>query len=248
MNAASVANEFAKMRHHKVGVIAAVMVIAVVALTVATATASPGFYPDEPGAWNHLLARASLAVPLTSPLMVAVLASRHVDIEHQGGGWLLAAASGLTPGRMCRSKFVALGAVVAAATLAPSLLVLGFGGLLGISAPLPAGRWLGFVLCMTAVNLVLLAFHIVLAAKVENQLISVGTGALGTLIAMFSPGLPPSFAHATPWGYYGLAHAAGYEGTRLVSLPIAYPSIAALSAVAGGLFFLITHRFDRQEA
>jgi hypothetical protein len=248
VNAAAVANEFAKMRHHKVGVITAVTVIAVVALTVVNATASPGFYPGEPGAWNHLLARVSAAVPMTSPLMVAVLASRHVDIEHQGGGWLLAAASGLTPGGMCRSKFIALGAIVAAVTVAQSLLVVGSGAMLGISDPLPAGRWLGFVLCMAAVNLVLLALHIVVAAKVENQLIGMGIGAIGTLIAMFAPGLPAAFAHVTPWGYYALAQAAGYEGTRLVPLPIAYPSIAALTAVTGVLFVLTTHRFDRQEA
>ena len=117
MIGAAAANEFAKMRHHKVGVIAAFMVVAVTALSVAGALGS-GIDAASPDAWNGLLAGMSTSVPLLSPLLLAVLASRHVDIEHQGGGWLLSTTSGLTPGGLCRSKFLALGLIVAAATWA----------------------------------------------------------------------------------------------------------------------------------
>ncbi|WOF21926.1 ABC transporter permease [Microbacterium betulae] len=243
------AGEFAKMRHLRIGLIAAAMVIAVVVLALYTVVSSPGFSPDEAGAWNALLAGMSLGIPLVSPLLLAVLASRQTDIEHQGNGWLLQSTSGLTPGAVCRAKLIALGSIVTAVTLGTGIIVLGAGRLLaGIRVSLPLGHWSGFILCMLVVNLAVLALHILLSAKVENQLVALGIGALGCVAAVFSQGLPATLAHVTPWGYYALARAADYEGDRFVALPLSYPSILVLAIIVGGLFLLFTHRFDRQEA
>ena len=79
MNARAVANEFAKMRHLKVGLIAVVMVLG---LSLFAVVSSPDFDPATPQAWNALLAGISLGIPLLSPLLLAVLASRQTDIEH----------------------------------------------------------------------------------------------------------------------------------------------------------------------
>ncbi|WP_229119467.1 ABC transporter permease [Enemella evansiae] len=245
----AMANEFAKMRHLGVGVIAMVMILAVLVLSLFTVVSTPEFDPDESSAWNALLAGMSLGIPLTAPLLLAVLASRQTDIEHQGNGWLLQATTGVTPGGVCRAKLLALGIVVTAITLAQNLSVLVAGKLLvGISIPLPLGHWAGFAACMLGINLVVLALHIVISAKVENQLVALGIGVLGALLGAFSQGLPPAYAHLTPWGYYALAQAAGYEGGTIVALPLSYLSVAGLTVVSAVLFWLITHRFDRQEA
>lgn len=248
MNARAVANEFAKMRHLRVWLVMAVMVIAILGLSALTALSGPEFDVAYPGAWNVLLAGMSLAFPMVAPLLLAVLASRQVDIEHQGNGWLLSATSGVTPGGLCRSKLVSLGILVTGATLVASLLVLALGTLTGIEAPMPTVHWAGFTLCMVVVNLVVLAVQVLLSAKIENQLVALGIAVLGTLIAVFSKGFPPAFAHVTPWGYYSLAEAAGYQGAEIQTLPLSYPSIAALAVIAGLLFGLITGRLDRQEA
>src|SRR5690606_10354226 len=113
-----------------------------------------------PDAWNALLAGMSLAVPMISPLLLAVLASRQTDIEYQGNGWLWQATAGVAPGRVCRGKFAALGLVVTVVTLGTSLLVLATGKLLiGLVAPVPLGHWVGFTVCVLVVHLVLLALH-----------------------------------------------------------------------------------------
>lgn len=249
MNARAVVSEFAKMRHLRVGLVAAVMVLAVLGLSLYTVVSSPTFSPDAPSAWNGLLAGMSLGIPLISPLLLAVLASRQTDIEHQGNGWLLQATSGLTPGGMCRAKFTALGLVVAASTIGTSLFVLVTGKLLvEIVPPVPLGHWAGFTGCMLVVNLVVLAGHILLSAKIDNQLVALGIGILGCILAVFSQGLPAVAAHATPWGYYALAMAADYQGSGFVALPLPYPSIAVLAVVVGVIFTIITYRFDHQEA
>lgn len=245
----AVANEFAKMRHLKVGVIAVLMVLGVLALSLFAVISSPDFDPETPQAWSALLAGMSLGIPLLSPLLLAVLASRQTDIEHQGHGWLLQSTAGITPGGVCRAKLVALGLIVSVVTLGTSLIVLASGkGLAGILPPAPLGHWAGFTLCMLVVNLAVLALHILLSAKVENQLVALGVGVLGCILAVFSQGLPAAAAHVTPWGYYTLAQAAGYEGDAIQALPIAYPSIAVLAVVVGVAFAVLTVRFDRQEA
>lgn len=249
MSATAVANEFAKMRHLKVGLIAVFMVIAILGLTMMGLLSDPAFDPADTAAWHSLLAGMSLGTPLIAPLLLAVLASRQTDIEHQGNGWLLQTTSGLTPGAVCRAKFFSLGVIVVVVTAAVSLGALTIGrALVGISAPLPAGHWAGFTVCVLVVNLVLLAGHILLAAKVENQLIGLGIAVLGTLLGLFSQNLPEVLAHITPWGYYALAEAANYQDGVMVALPISYPSFAGLAIVASVVFVVLTSRFDRQEA
>lgn len=249
MNARAVANEFAKMRHLKVGLFATVMVLGVLALSLFAIVSSPDFDPETPDAWNALLAGLSLGLPLLCPLLLAVLASRQTDIEHQGNGWLLQSTSGITPGALCRAKLIALGIVVAAATTLTSIIALMLGKVLaGILPPAPLGHWAGFTVCMIAINLAVLALHLLLSAKVENQLVALGIGVLGCILAVFSQGLPAVAAHITPWGYYALAQAAGYEGDQIQPLSIAYPSVLALVAIVAALFAILTARFDRQEA
>lgn len=239
--------EFAKMRRLRVGVIASLLVVVVVALSLFTAFASPALDPADPGAWNVLLAGMSLAIPLASPLLVSVLASRQVDMEHTGGGWTLTATSGYTAGHICRAKLAALSVVVAAATCIASALVMGAGRLLvGITVPPPLPQWLGFTACVMLVNLAVLALQVVVSARVENQLVALGVGVLGTLVAVFSQGIPAALAHATPWGYYALSRAADYVGSEIVALPLAYPSVLILWAVVTVLFLGVTARFDRQ--
>ncbi|MFC0673845.1 ABC transporter permease [Brachybacterium hainanense] len=243
------ANEFAKMRHLRVGLIATILVVAVLGLSLIGVVSDPTFDPAAAGAWLSMLAGLSLGIPLVAPLLLAVLASRQVDIEHQGSGWLLQTTAGLAPGIVCRAKFCALGAVVLLATLATSLVSLALGRVLaGISAPPPLGHWAGFTACILVVNLTLLAAHVLLAALVENQLIGLGLAVLGTLLGLFSKNLPEVLAHLTPWGCYALAEAASYRDGELVALPISYPSFVALGVLGGAVFTLVTSRFDRQEA
>lgn len=248
MRTRAAVNEFAKMRHLQIVPLASALVVAVVGLSVFTAVSNPAFADPAQRSWEALLAGMSFSVPMLSPVLLAVLASRAVDIEHQGSGWLLSQTSGLTPGGLCRLKFVVLGTAIAVATGSTSALVLGIGVLLGVSAPVPVALWLGYTVSIFVVNLVLLALHLLLSARVENQLVGLGLGGLGSIVAVFAPDFPAWLAHATPWGYYALVAAADYRGGELVALTPSYPSVTALGVVGGALFLLITGLFDRQEA
>lgn len=242
-----VANEFAKMRHLHVWLLAAVLVVVITGIGLYSAIVNPDFDRATASSWNTLLMGIGSGFSLAAPPLLAVIASRHVDAEHQGGGWILSETSGVTPGQLCRAKMLALGSLIAGATVLTSAMFAAVGFALGIDAPWPVGRWIGLTLCVLVVNLVLLSLHIVLAARIENQLVGVGVGLLGTVLALFASAVPAWIAHLTPWGYYALASASGYVDSVLVAQPPAYASIAALGLIAAALFALFTLSFDRQE-
>lgn len=244
-----IGNEFAKMRHLHTSLIAAAMTAAGLMLALFTVASSPETSVETPAVWDALLAGLSLGIPLVSPLLLAVMASRLVDIEHQGNGWLLQSTAAITPGAVCRAKTAALGLIVTASTIVTGILTVLVGKLLvGITAPIPLGRFTVFIGAMVIVNLALLALHVLISAKVDNQLVALGIGAFGCVAAVFSQGLPAAIAHITPWGYYALAKAADYQADGFVPQAVSVPSIAVLAIIVGAIFTVITHRFDRQEA
>lgn len=248
MNAPVVAIEFAKMRRLRVLLLTAVQIVVTVGLALFSALTSPDLDLSQALAWDTLLLGLAYGMTMASPLLLAVMASRQVDIEHQSNGWVLSATTGITAGGLCRAKLIALGAVTTFATLLMSGLVFGAGLLLGVTASPPIGRWVGYTAAALVINLVLVALHVLLSARIVNQLVCIGIGLVGSAFAMFGSGVPSWLAHASPWGYYALARPAGYRGEVLVALAPAYPSIAVLGLLAAVVFWLITNRFDRQEA
>lgn len=251
MIAKAVANEFAKMRHLRVGLHATLLLVTIVGMTIFRSLGS-GLLdrlddPDEFG-WKTIFGTMSMGVSLISPLLLAVIASRQVEIEHTGNGWLASATASLTPGQLCRAKFVAIGSLVVAATVLCGAFLSGFGVFVGISAPVDFGRWSGYIGSLAVINLAVLAFQILLSAKLENQLICMAVGIFGIFAAVFSQILPDWAAHLTPWGYYSLIAPADYVGLDMVYFDLPYLSVLGLAVIGGGLFLLITGRFDRQEA
>ena len=245
-----VACEFAKMRRLRVTPVVAVMIVGVVALTSREIT-TPGFFDslDDPagGPWLRLLASLAFAVPLASPILVAVLASRQVDLEHQGNGWLFAHTAGLPAGKLCRTKFLATGAILVAATLLESLLVIGVGTLAGVTGQFPAELWWAYTVSAVVLNLVLLGLHLLLAARIENQLVGLGLSVIGVFLAVSGSGMPAWMSHLTPWTYYALAVPVDFRGGVLVPIPPWHLSVVALGVLGAAAFLLLTGRLDRQE-
>ncbi|OZC77979.1 ABC transporter permease [Rhodococcus sp. 06-462-5] len=243
----TVRNEFAKLRHLRIGAIAALLVAAIVGLTFVGALTAATSNDSTAVSWALPLAGLSLAVPIASPLLIAVMASRTVEVEHQSNGWLLNQTTGADRGALVRAKLVSTGLAVGGATVAASAAGVFLGTAIGVTQPLPAGLWLGYTAAAVTANLVILALHLLISARVDNQLVALGIGIVGTVIAICASGFPSWAAHLTPWGYYSLASAADYRGEQVVTLNPSYASIVALGVVGSVLFWLMTVRLDRQE-
>lgn len=242
-------NEFAKLRRLRVGLLIAALTAGLVVVTILSLLAvGEGLDPAHPTAWSHVLAGLSLAVPVMTPMLVAVIASRATEAEHGGQGWLLHATAGVRPGTLARAKILALSLPLAVAMLVACALPLLLGRVLvGISAPLPWALWAQFAASVTVVTLALLALHVLLSTWVENQLLTLAIAVVGTMVALFSRGLPEVFAHLTPWGHYALAEAAGYVDGEMTTLAVDLPSIAVLGVIAALATLALTYRLNTQE-
>lgn len=251
MTVTAVRSEFAKMRRLRIVPLLSIMTIGIVLLASRELT-SPGFFDQiaDPsgGAWNRLLASYSFAVPLVSPIFVAVVASRQVDVEHQGKGWLLWHTTGVAMGKLCQTKLISVGMLLVVATVVQSIGVVGIGRLAGITAELPIARWMLYTGSVIVVNLVLLGLHILLSAVLENQLIGLGVSVIGVFIAASAPGMPVWLAHLTPWGYYSLATPTKYVESTLVAVDPATGSVAALLVIAVFGFTFAARKLDHLEA
>ncbi|MFD6951837.1 ABC transporter [Nocardiopsis sp. TSRI0078] len=243
--------ELSKTRRLRVVLVCAVMVAAVVALSCANLmsdSAREGF--DDPAAqpWESLFMSYVMIAAMTSPLLVAVLASRQVDIEHQGRGWMLSQVAGFGPGRLCRAKVAVLGVLLAVAVAVQTALVVAAGLVAGITVPLSPGTWIQYAVGLLLVDLALLCLHVWLAARVENQLVGMGVGLLGAFCGVFSLLMPPALARVLPWGYYAIISPLGMSDDGFVPITPGYGWLAAFLVLVAVLFGTVSHRFDRTEA
>lgn len=244
-------NEYSKMRHLRIGVVVSLLLIGVCALTVFWPMGSSlAEHLDDPDGydWKLLLLGLHGAVVFTAPILLAVMASRQTEIEHSGNGWLSSATAGAGPGRLCRAKFLALGILVTPMPAVWSAMLLAFGKAAGITAPFPAAQTLGLMVSLMVIDLAVLAFHLVLSAMTENQLLPLGVGLGGTLLGIFGQVLPDWLLHLSPWTYYSLVVPADFVGVDLIYLDPHTTSTAVLAAVGGALFLGITAHLDHQEA
>lgn len=243
-------NEFAKMRHLRIGAVVALLLGGGAALTVAWAMGSglPDHRLDADGyGWRLLMVSLHSSAMLVAPVLLAVAASRQVEIEHSGGGWWASAAAGAAPGRLCRAKLLALGLLVTPVPAVWGAIVAALGTAIGIAAPFPAARLVGLVVSLMVIDLAVLAVQLLASARADNQLGPLALGIIGTLLGLFSQIMPAWVRCLSPWTAYGLVAPADFVGEDLVDLD-AHPGLLAALAVAGtALLLAVTARLDRRE-
>jgi hypothetical protein len=246
--------EILKMRRLRVLLVTALLVIASVALSstnLFSQSTIKSFADPAAKPWAMLLLNTAFFNAMTGAVFAAVLASRQTDIEHSGAGWNLAATSGLTPGALCRVKLAALTVVIVPAVVLQNTVLIVFARMMGISVPLDVGPWVTYTILLITVDLTMCAFHLWLAAVVENQLVVVSAGLLGGFTGAFMLLAPVSVARLLPWGYYTVIIPTRFitsgdkTGYEYISPPSAW--ITGFLILTTLAFAFATHRLDRIE-
>lgn len=206
---------------------------------------------DDPTAtpWLQLMLTFALTCALVFPLLVAILGSRAVEIEHEGNGWILARMVGRGRGALCRIKLLALTPILFALILAQFTLQVVIARAAGLDQPIDFGLWTRFGACVFAVSTALLALHICFSAWVDNQVVGLGLGVVGSFLGLFSLFLPPSFAAVLPWGYYAISTPVSMS-ERGGPLATSTPNVVALlmfCVVSAAAFIAATVMLDRKD-
>ena len=155
--------------------------------------------------WRALLTNYAMVKALIGPVGLAVVASRQIDIEHQGNGWIQAGMAGTSRARLCMVKITALLPGIILAALAEVGALIALSRLRGCTVPLRGGEWAWYTAQVIVVSAVLLALQVWISARWEPQLPALGVGVLGGFIGMYALLMPPLLAHLLPWGYFSVA-------------------------------------------
>lgn len=242
--------EVAKLRHLKIPVLGLVMTAATVLFASAnlfSATGRANMMDPAGQFWPAHLVGYVMATCLLTPVFVAVLASRVVDVEHAGNGWGLYAVAGVGRGRQCRIKWLTL------VPLVVLLRVIEMGGVIGV--PLLLGAvpvqdpvaWALLGAQATGTTVALLAFHVWLAARIESQLVGVGVGLAGGLLAVLSLLSPAWLASLTPWGYFALVLPYTFTETGVASITPHHLLWSAFIVLTATAFWFLTGRLDAEK-
>ncbi|OBY95582.1 ABC transporter [Actinomyces oris] len=243
------------MRRLRTPVITALIVgtsVALCSMSLFSASFTESSHDPHAMPWARLLLTTGFFNAMIGPILVSVLASRQTDIEHTGSGWNLAAASGLTPGTLCRAKLVALSLLIVPAVTGQSLGIITLARFRGLSVSLDVGPWATYTTLLICVDLAMCAYFLWLAAVVENQMIVMSTGLLSGFIGIFTLLVPPEIVQWTPWGYYALITPAAMSATEHSQPDVTYIDVPA-GWIAGFLiltvllFTVVTHRLDKIE-
>lgn len=249
----AVAQEMRKMRRLHTIPVVLVLVGALVAFSsMSFFGQSARLLRDDPSKWPWASALYGVVMvnALIQPILVAVIASRQVDVEHTGGGWTLNATLGRTPGAVCRTKLVVIAGLLGPALAVQMLATLAVGVASGVSVPIDWPQWTAFFVSVWAVDVALAAGHIWLSARFENQLVSMGVGVLGAFAAVYLLLAPTAVARWIPWGAYAMTAPVVFEsmeagGVRYASIDVWW--LAGFLILAAAAFTVGTRRMDRME-
>lgn len=242
--------ETAKLRHLRIPLLGLLMTGAPVLFASTNLFSSSGraaMHDPNGHFWASHLIGYVMATCLFTPVFVAVLASRVVDVEHAGNGWGLYAVASVGRGRQCRVKWLTL------VPLVVLLRAIEMGGavavplLLGAQPMQDPAAWALLGVQATGTTLALLALHVWLAARIDSQLVGVGLGIAGGLLAMLSLLAPPWLASLTPWGYFALLLPYTFTESGVASITPDHLLWSVFIALMTTAFWFLTGRLDAEK-
>lgn len=153
-------------------------------------------------AWENLLSGYGVLNGLFFPILLAVLASRLCDIEHNGNTWKLLCANAEKMETIWKNKLIMLLLFLAAALGGQVLALVYYGKSLGIVAELPVKTIVQFFVASFMVSFTISIIQLLLSFVFANQLIPMAIGMLGAFIGFIATLLPPVIRNILIWGNY----------------------------------------------
>ena len=131
--------EVKKLRRMRMGLLIFAIMAAVILMSVAQILGKAsgiGFV--------ELLTMVGMVQALLSPIFVSLVATRLVEIEHEGNGWQVAGTAGIPRGKLCTTKAILTGIITTVIVAIEFAAIIGIGFLRLGSVDFEATYWLGY--------------------------------------------------------------------------------------------------------
>ena len=131
--------EVKKLRRMRMGLLIFAIMAAVILMSVARILGKAsgiGFV--------ELLTMVGMVQALLSPIFVSLVATRLVEIEHEGNGWQVAGTAGIPRGKLCTTKAILTGIITTVIVAIEFAAIIGIGFLRLGSVYFEATYWLGY--------------------------------------------------------------------------------------------------------
>ncbi len=185
------------------------------------------------GGYNYLFIFSAMLETILYPLLLAMLASRMCDIEHKGDTFKLLYTMEKPP-QLFQTKTLAGFLYILLLCVIQTGLILGIGHLAGITQPFPAVP-LAFTFATALIlSAAVFLFQLILSLLIENQLIPLVIGLLGSFLGIFTLYIP-QIRSLFLWGYYVILAPATIDwdpAARITSYPAVPMEYGKLSLIA----------------
>lgn len=220
--------------------------ISMVSLTALNSNFQSTMNQPESHAWYTLMDSYLMAKLIFTPILLAVVISRVVDMENDGDMWKMLKTSGWSMEEIFDIKFFSIFARYIIFQVLEWLIFINIGKKVGIIMQLPIERFTIILISIIAISFFIMTIHYYLALKYENQLIGLAFGVVGSLVGIIGAFLPFSISKLVPYSYYAhlitLKHVKVGEGQFIANIvPIRlYPFV--ISLLLGVFVFLWSRR------
>ena len=243
--------EFFKMRRR--GIFATIFTLLAIGLAWTTIPLKNQLVPmasdSSAASWESLVFAATMMKGLIFSVIIAITVCRVNDEEHKGNTWKLLESAAETRETIWGVKFLSVFLLIALAQVLETLYLLVYGTVLHIAEPFPFLAFLNSFFGSLIISADIILIQQWISMTVENQLVAMAAGILGSFIGLFGLFFPSAARWPFIWTYYiGLAPAAYGDAGRMVRLPVSVmPALVALAA-AVLLFFLGRGQFVKTES
>ena len=221
--------ETLKLKHKKMGLIAAGSMLLMALWVWYSLVHGPQVWEDG---YSFLIYDIGILQTIFMPLVLAMIGSRICDVEHKGNGWKLLYTledrETVYHGKIwAGTRYVLLLAII------QLIVMLGAGAFYPVTQPLPVKELLFWLAGTLALSEGLFLFQMILSFCMENQLISLVTGLLGSFLGLFALYLPVIY-RLIPWCYYAVLVPVRVEWnmeTRFVAYDLIRPDYALLGVI-----------------
>lgn len=203
--------------------------------------------------YANLLFQLPLMNTIFLPLVLAAMASRICDAENKGNTYKLLCTM-QKKGLIFDCKLLLGALYIAFLTLLEALNILLLGRLIPVTQTLPVKNYVIFLGVLFVVSLVIYLMQQILSLALDNQLVPLFVGLIGSLVGVFAAFFPiGSVANFLPWGYYmvGTTYATWYNyETResfLYEIPFPWLWMAGYALAGLLLYFIGKHLFLKKE-